>query len=933
MNNYNKSNKTYFAPSNPSPLSLPKDQRPEFQITDEEHTTTSTMNNDLIDDDFDYNNVNFNETENNNDNDYNSVPFEFINRLKTFPLFKNAPNSFHSKVASNLKLMQFHPQEYIINKGDPSKSMYWVLKGTVSVTSTDGESVYAELASGSYFGEIGILFNRPRTATVIARTKVLVGVLRSDALKVVLSSYPVIERRIRDEAQERLAMQDKKNKHDFPLVINNSTKSNFGLITRGIYASQIANASEALPGPILPPLRNTSIFGNSDNVDSTVSVQEFIKNIPMFNKLPSRVIHRMALGADPLMLKPYEYIFQKGDVGSDIYFIVNGEAEVIDYKDEEMKIERLLARLYAGAYFGEMSFLEFLNKNETYKRSASIRTISSIELIVIKSNILENLCDEFPLIVDHMKNTAIERFKLNSSKECFDALPLSMKYTLNNYPEMDQRYEALPLTSNLPLTNIGSKSLSPSISTETLYRNSDSDSEYFSLFNKDYVDLSKTRKNQEENDSLKRTFKGSISNFPIMNPSVPSLNDFQSFQQLPTSDFEYVPRNKRIKLATVQNRRTSILSISSLIPDVILLKVFEYLTLPELMRLRRVSKTWRKLLSIAPNLFEKLDLTKWNTSIDDEALKAITNFVGWRPVHIDISNCFHITDESFSYMVNEIGISGKIKVLKMKSTWEISAMSIMDLTVHSIGQYLEEIDLSNCRKVRDIVVERLIGYSSDDSLNSSENYGSKNLKVLNVGYCKHLTDNFMYHISNHANFRLESLDLTRCTTITDRGFEYWVSRPFTNLKKLSLKDCTFLSDKAIISIANSACNLEILNLNFCCALSDISIEVLSLGCPRIRELDLSFCGSAVSDTSLVSISLYLRNLEKLILKGCVRVTRAGLDTLLRGCCPLSLIDVSQCNNVHLYPGAIPAQPLCVSPQQKSAFVTGGVNQKIVEIVL
>ena len=32
--------------------------------------------------------------------------------------------------------------------------MYWILKGTVSVTSTDGEEVYAELNQGEFFGEM-----------------------------------------------------------------------------------------------------------------------------------------------------------------------------------------------------------------------------------------------------------------------------------------------------------------------------------------------------------------------------------------------------------------------------------------------------------------------------------------------------------------------------------------------------------------------------------------------------------------------------------------------------------------------------------------------------------------------------------------------------------------------------------------------------------
>ena len=78
----------------------------------------------------------------------------FLNQLATFPLFKNAPTSFHKQVAANLRLIHYRPQEFIIKKGDLSRSMYWILKGTVSVTSTDGEEVYAELNQGEFFGEI-----------------------------------------------------------------------------------------------------------------------------------------------------------------------------------------------------------------------------------------------------------------------------------------------------------------------------------------------------------------------------------------------------------------------------------------------------------------------------------------------------------------------------------------------------------------------------------------------------------------------------------------------------------------------------------------------------------------------------------------------------------------------------------------------------------
>lgn len=887
-----------------------------------------------------------------------AVPPQFLQKLATFLLFQHAPKPFHTKIASKLKLMQYHPQEYIIREGDPAMAMYWILKGTVSVTSTDGEAVYAELASGSYFGEIGILFNRPRTATVVARTKVLVGVLTSDALNVVLKLYPLIERRIRDEAQERLAMQDKRNRVALPHLPG--AYSMHGSDAHGAGASNLAHASAVIPGPSIPPVASaTAPAGatSAHSVDRTISVHSFLKSLPIFTNLPSHIVHRLALGVEPLHYQPFEYIFRKGDEGADIYFVVSGEVEVIDSNSENC-IDTVLARVKAGSYFGEMSFLAFLKEKTAKKRSASIRLVSQVELLVVRSGRLESLCAKYPFIVKEMTSTAAQR---NSSNSKYDHQPvgivatpprrLSINFLVNegepNRPSdpvsaptraaAGQREVLMPQPLFLPLWGFGA-----GFSAESRGRLSRSISPV-SYSEPDSPNTLKTTVLDEEG-TRKRPPSANLEPYslivPPLNAPVPSLHNFQNFPVASRRpSFQYMPHNKRLKLATlgaVGRRRSSVLSNNGPLPDRILLMVFEYLSLPDLMRLRAVSQRWRQLLYVAPNLCKRLDLTPWNTQVTDKALKYITDFVGSRPTYINISNCFHVTDEGFTYLVNEIGMAGSIKVLKMRSNWDVSAMAIMDLAVPSVGRFLEEIDLSNCRKVRDNVLERLIGWDPAELVPEDgelRDVGCKNLKILNVGYCKHLTDNVMFHIANHANKRLESLNLTRCTTITDKGFQFWTYRLFPALKKVLLKDCTFLTDKAIIAVANAAPNLEILDLNFCCALSDIAVEILCLGCQNLRELDLLFCGLAVSDSLLVAISLHLRNLEKLILKGCVRVTRAGIDALLSGCLPLTYINVSQCRNAHMYPGRIPAQRFNVNPQTKLAFVTAGSFQNVIEIVI
>lgn len=914
-----------------------------------------------------------------------NIPLALLNRLKTFPLFRDAPKSFHSKVGSKLNLVQYHAQEYIIKEGDPALSMFWILKGTVGVTSTDGDSVYAKLSPGSFFGEIGILFNRPRTATVVAKCRVLVGVLTADALNDVLRFYPVVERRIRDEAQERLAMQEKKNRADIPIIKASRKIPSSLWVENGLTAPpevpRLFHTTGILPLSHLVPNSSRTFRGNialEDNVDQTVSIQDFIKSVPIFSNLPSRIIHRLALGVEPITYNAYEMIVRKGDKGSDIYFITWGTVEVVDYRE---KSEKTLARLKAGSYFGEMSFLEFIQGTQDPIRSASIRSVTSVELIVIRTDSLQAVCQQYPNVVAEMRKTANERkFSNRSIKTSLQTYPVQFSkhdvgspaelVPTNSLPSLSSISHRAPsaslfdksdkLLSASPIFNpnwsFGAslpKCLSPAHGVSrsvSPISNTESESTWTSkltrtlTFQSDDIIISRKRKSISE-------FRMSQSQLPQgpLDISVPlecqpdSLRRFLAVYGRRQS-MQYFPHNKRIRLMELAGRRrSSILGSTGSIPDSILLKVFEYFTLPELMRLRGVSRRWRQLLYVAPNLFETLDLTTWNTSVDDQALIRITDFVNSRPKYIDILNCFHVTDEGFSYLVNEIGMAGQIKKFKMRCLWEVSAMAIMDLASPSVGKYLEEVDFSNCRKVEDVVVERFVGWSNENGpstnnlLGSEGTYnteaGARNLKILNLGYCKHLTDNTLYHISMHANESLESLDLTRCTTISDAGFQYWALRSFPNLKKLSLKDCTFLTDQAIISIASAAPSLEILDLSFCCALLDVAVEVLCLGCPKLRELDLSFCGSAVSDSSLMAISIHLFNLQRFYVKGCIRVTRAGVDALLSGYCPLTYINISQCRNAHVYPGRIPAQTLEVNASTRSAYIAAGPGRKIIELVI
>lgn len=349
------------------------------------------------------------------------------------------------------------------------------------------------------------------------------------------------------------------------------------------------------------------------------------------------------------------------------------------------------------------------------------------------------------------------------------------------------------------------------------------------------------------------------------------------------------------------------------------------------MRCRQVSMHWAHLIQNSPDVLHELNLAMYNRYVTDEVLRDIlVPLVGSRVREVDLSNCYHVTDEGFKALVD--ACAPVVKIWKMKSVWDVTAGAVLGLVDKAKG--LEEIDLSNCRKVGDTLLARVVGWIVPEQkpgfqqqppppphpLSSGKRgairrhapqpqdpahpqpppgtiIGAPKLKRLTLSYCKHVQDRSMAHIAIHAADRLESLDLTRCTSISDNGFHSWSIYDFRNLHKLILADCTYLSDQAIVGVVGGCRALRELDLSFCCALSDTATEVLALGLPLLRKLDMAFCGSAVSDNSLRCIGLHLLELRYLSVRGCVRVTGQGVEAVVEGCRFLEKFDVSQCKNL------------------------------------
>ncbi|KAM0344441.1 hypothetical protein ACHAPU_007625 [Fusarium lateritium] len=848
------------------------------------------------------------------------MPLDLVDRIRSFPLFMSAPEEFLVAIGNHLKPQIQSPNDHIVTEGDEAKAMYWLVRGVVAVTSRDGEAVYAELNPGSFFGEIGVLMEMPRTATIVARTKCLLLVLKKEDLHAVIPRFPDMEKAIREEAQERLNLLKKKRQESGRLIKSPSgdftarepapgevSTGERGVIKDGAVVNNKKRKSPS-PGIMEDPTAGSAIGSGQINIRTT------LKELPLFSTLPADILHFLGLSVQPKTYTPFSDIVRQGLPGNEIFFIVRGEAEVIHdepfYDDNVQNKAQAIPkrpRLKAGQYFGEVASLGL-----SRGRTATVRSITSVECIMITGEVLDEFWRRCPSdILTQVKETAHLRYqKQNDDVDMLDADNVKEKITKSDPPTPTTGARAL--LPNLTFT-IPSKPGSPS--KDDTGNVAPRDPDPFLSVNMENI---RNRRRHSLAPPVPPLDSSSIST----NGARSRLSEVTpikfAFSETPSDDEDVPAKRVRTTLPT----RPSAMS-KPVLSDEILIYIFKHVDIGELFRLRLVSIHWRKLLTTSPKVCQDVDLSIYNRKVNDEVLiKVLAPFIGTRALSIDLNNCFHITDEGFGALWRSCGKN--VKKWKMKSVWDVSANQILEMSENAKG--LEEVDWSNCRKVGDNLLGRVVGWvvpdpppsksvviSSSAARSRSKQQQQKHagqtvlppgtvvgcpkLKRLNLSYCKHITDRSMAHLAAHASNRIESLSLTRCTSITDAGFQSWAPFRFEKLSRLCLADCTYLSDNAVVALVNSAKNLTHLDLSFCCALSDTATEVVALRLPKLRELRLAFCGSAVSDGSLESVALHLNDLEALSVRGCVRVTGRGVENVLNGCGRLNWMDISQCRNL------------------------------------
>ena len=126
---------------------------------------------------------------------------ELVRRIS---IFTALPEPILERLARALIRVEGKPGDVLIREGDEGDRFYAIEEGTV-VVSKEGRWV-ADLGPGDYFGEIALLKDVPRTATVTAKTDAKLYALERDVFIPAVTGHHDVQELAETAMTTRLAM-------------------------------------------------------------------------------------------------------------------------------------------------------------------------------------------------------------------------------------------------------------------------------------------------------------------------------------------------------------------------------------------------------------------------------------------------------------------------------------------------------------------------------------------------------------------------------------------------------------------------------------------------------------------------------------------------------------------------------------------------------
>ena len=133
-----------------------------------------------------------------------------VELLRTIPLFSKIEGSKLKLLAFTSERLTFEAGQDLCRQGDMGDAMYVIVEGAadVLIDTPNGPLKVAELKKNEFVGEIAILCDVPRTATVTAREKTTTLKITKDLFFRLVQEFPQMAVEIMRELAHRLEMNN-----------------------------------------------------------------------------------------------------------------------------------------------------------------------------------------------------------------------------------------------------------------------------------------------------------------------------------------------------------------------------------------------------------------------------------------------------------------------------------------------------------------------------------------------------------------------------------------------------------------------------------------------------------------------------------------------------------------------------------------------------
>jgi CRP-like cAMP-binding protein len=362
-------------------------------------------------------------------------------------LFANLSNDDLGKIIACMRPIEAIPGEYIIRQGETGDLFYCLESGKCKATvETIGDVM--EYGRGGSFGELALIYNSPRAASVIASEDCRLFALELSVFRSVLANTnsnnsvnlceflkkcPFLDTLSNEQIAKLSGALDSSTYEDGEFIVRQGgAGTDFFIIEEGtvkctqtkasgrevelinlkagdyfgemaLLLNELRAANCIAVGPVkclsLDREKFDMLLGSAQDILSRRMRIRVLQCVPLLSKLPEAKLVKLCGVMRAQTFQDGTYIIKQGDEGSRFYIINEGEVKCTRNKGTNGEEDELI-RLNTQEFFGERALIT----NET--RKANVIAVGSVECLVLERDVFQSLLNE---IQEDIENTMSRR--------------------------------------------------------------------------------------------------------------------------------------------------------------------------------------------------------------------------------------------------------------------------------------------------------------------------------------------------------------------------------------------------------------------------------------------------------------------------------------------------------------------------------------------